>query len=88
MLNLKCSLCIRLKAFSKITDAWGHIVHAHKEVADDVRLAEVRRMGFLARPHRIANSHKGKHDPTRVKLDQIIDAGFSWPIVLEWGLRP
>jgi hypothetical protein len=62
----------------------GHIVHKHPDVEDATRLREVRRLGMLWRDHWISNSHGGKNNSTRKKLDEVIRDDFDWV----WGPRP
>ena len=50
---MRCQYCTstRLKSFGAITGYWGHIVNAHQEVPNDVRLQAIILSGLLWRDY-------------------------------------
>ena len=88
--KLICPCCRpHLMTKTTITGYWGHIFYAHMDIDNNTRLAEIRRSGLIWEEYlKRSHSHKGKSDPTAIKLEQVSGTGFTWQSVIDWLLRP
>jgi hypothetical protein len=86
--DLICPFCDRLTvSYTGIVAIWSHIFHQHKDKNNGERLQAIRQLGDKWRAYYIGRTHRGKHDPTMVKLEQITHAAFNWEDVISWSLR-
>lgn len=88
--KLICRFCadFSIKGFASIIGFWAHLVHQHQVVDNQERLGEVQRTALLWKTYWDLYSPGGKKgNPTLVKLNQVLQLGFTWHQVLEWSLR-
>lgn len=88
--HMRCQYCTttRLKSFGAIIGYWGHIVNAHQEVPNDVRLQAIIHSGSLWRDYWDLCSRGGKgNNATLAKLQQTQRDDFCWMDVVGWSLR-
>ena len=88
--KLICRFCadFNIKEFANITEFWAHFVHQHQIIDNQKRLSEIQRTILLWKTYwNLYNSEEKKENSTLIKLNQILQSGFTWHQMLEWSFR-
>ncbi|KAB5559742.1 hypothetical protein GE09DRAFT_1220405 [Coniochaeta sp. 2T2.1] len=85
--QLKCGLCVRTKAFVRLTPLWSHVVQQHDDLPDEERLAEVRGTARLWQLYWRSRDNGKAEKLTLARMNEALGPRFSWEDVVAWDLR-